>query len=100
MATAARKARKRAGIKFEKAQKVGTPVELRSFVTAPVFRRHGDEGMHFGRARSPQRVERFIASGGRPRLNVQQSEITAESRKGLLRRWADRVGANKNAEQS
>lgn len=71
MSTAARKARKRAGIKFEaKPQKVGTPVEERSFVTAPVFRRNGDEGHHFGTARSPQRVARFIASGGRPRLNV------------------------------
>lgn len=70
MATAARKARKRAGIKFEKAAKVGTPVAERSFVTAPVFRRHGDEGMSLGTRRSPRRVAAFIASGGRPKVSM------------------------------
>jgi hypothetical protein len=71
MSTAARKARKRAGIKFEsKPQKVGTPVEDRSFVKAPVMRQAGDAipaGFKSLRApRSPKRVERFIANGGRP----------------------------------
>ncbi len=91
MSTAARKARKRAGIPFVKAQKVGTPVEERSFVTGPVFRRYGDEGLHLGTARSVRRIERFIASGGRPRLNGKISDATDESRMGLVRRWLNRV---------
>lgn len=37
MATAARKARKRAGIKFEKSAKVGTPLEERAEYYAPVW---------------------------------------------------------------
>lgn len=36
MATAARKARKRAGIKFEKAPKEGTPFNLRQSYSGPV----------------------------------------------------------------
>lgn len=91
MSTAARKARKRAGIKFEpKAAKVGTPVEQRSFVTGPVFRRHGDEGMHFGTARSPRRIERFILSGGRPGANHGVMAASGEARMGLLRSWIER----------
>lgn len=71
MATAARKARKRAGIKFEpKPQKVGTPVEDRAFVTAPVRRTTGDAipaGFKSLLApRSPKRVKKFIENGGRP----------------------------------
>lgn len=91
MSTAARKARKRAGIPFTKAPKVGTPLEERSFVTAPVFRRYGDDGLQYGTARSPQRVERFLLSGGRPRLNVKVTDATDESRMGLVRRWVKRV---------
>ncbi|MFJ4173344.1 hypothetical protein [Microbacterium sp. NPDC089696] len=69
MSTAARKARKRAGIKFEpKPPKVGTPVAERSFVTAPVRRAAGDAipaGFKSLLApRSPKRVEKFIKSGG------------------------------------
>lgn len=91
MSTAARKARKRAGIKFEpKPAKVGTPVEQRSFVTGPVFRRHGDEGMHFGTSRSPRRIERFILSGGRPRVNPGVTAASGEARMGLLRSWIER----------
>lgn len=72
MATAARKARKRAGIKFEaKPAKVATPVEQRSFVTAPVRRVFGDAipaGFKSLLApRSPKRIARFIANGGRLR---------------------------------
>lgn len=71
MATAARKARKRAGIKFEaKPQKFGTPVEQRAFVTAPVRRASGDAipaGFKSLMApRSPKRVAKFIENGGRP----------------------------------
>lgn len=69
MATAERKARKRAGIPFTKPQKTPTPVEKRAFVTAPVFRRAGDAwpvGVPYGSTvRSPKRVERFIKNGGR-----------------------------------
>ncbi|MCT1363922.1 hypothetical protein [Microbacterium sp. p3-SID131] len=100
MSTRARKDRKRAGIPFAKAQKVGTPVEERSFVTGPVFRRHGDEGLHLGTARSPRRIERFIASGGIPRLNPKLSEVTDEARLGLLRRWIERVRGPRGEEQS
>lgn len=71
MSTAARKARKRAGIKFTKAPKVGTPVAERAFVTMPVVRRQGDavpagQTGVFGvlASRSPQRIARFILSGG------------------------------------
>jgi hypothetical protein len=70
MSTAARKARKRAGIPFTKAPKIPTPVEQRAFVTQPVPRRFGD-AMPAGMARapwaprSPKRVAAFIASGGR-----------------------------------
>lgn len=68
MSTTARKARKRAGIKFEKAEKVGTPVADRSFVTQPVQRASGD-GIPAGfksltAPRSPKRVKKFIKSGG------------------------------------
>lgn len=92
MSTAARKARKRAGIKFEpKPVKVGTPVEQRSFVTGPVFRRHGDEGMHFGTSRSPRRIERFILSGGRPGVNPGVTAASGEGPGvGLLRSWIER----------
>lgn len=72
MATAARKARKRAGIKFQpKPQKVGTPVDQRAFVTAPVRRASGDAIPAGFRSllapRSPKRIARFIANGGRLR---------------------------------
>ncbi|MDY0984648.1 hypothetical protein SOM10_12150 [Microbacterium sp. CFBP9023] len=75
MSTTARKARKRAGIKFTpKPQKVGTPVEQRAFVTAPVRRASGDAipvGFKSLMApRSPKRVERFIQSGGSTRANL------------------------------
>lgn len=72
MSTAARKARKRAGIPFaHKPAKVGTPVAERSFVTAPVVRRQGDavpEGqanvLGIFAPRSAKRIARFIPSGG------------------------------------
>lgn len=69
MSTTARKARKRAGIKSTpKPQKIGTPVEQRAFVTAPVRRASGDAipaGFKSLMApRSPKRVKRFIESGG------------------------------------
>lgn len=73
MSTTERKARKRAGIKFTKAQKTGTPVEDRAFVTQPVHRRAGDakpaEAQDKARwggtgPRSAARVKKFIESGG------------------------------------
>lgn len=73
MSTTARKTRKRAGIKFTKAQKVGTPVEERAFVTQPVHRVPGDakpaetqDKARWGGTgpRSAARVKKFIASGG------------------------------------
>lgn len=69
MSTRARKDRKKAGIPLIKPQKVGTPVEQRSFVTLPVFRRAGDAqpiGAKFpyDQVRSPRRVRAFILSGG------------------------------------
>lgn len=72
MATAARRARKRAGIKFQpKPAKVGTPVDQRAFVTQPVRRSFGDAipaGFKSLMApRSPKRIARFIANGGRLR---------------------------------
>jgi hypothetical protein len=80
MATAARKARKRAGIPFTKAAKVPTPVGLRSFVTAPVMRRAGDatpEGFAafaLAAPRAPKRVLAFIRSGGRPNVSLPKEE--------------------------
>lgn len=94
MSTAARKARKRAGVKFVKAQKVGTPVEERSYVTQPVRRVQGDALPAGAKSllapRSTRRIERFIASGGRTRLNVKIADATDESRMGLVRRWINR----------
>lgn len=68
MATAGRKARKRAGIKFVHPTKVATPLSARSFVTEPVRRMTGDAmpiGAHkLSAHRSPRRVKGFIESGG------------------------------------
>ncbi len=72
MATAARKARKRAGVPFTKAQKTPTPPAERAFATEPVLRTRGDlppAGYSVNKAigltfRSPKRVLAFIASGG------------------------------------
>lgn len=73
MSTAAGKARKRAGIPFTRTPKTPTPPELRSFVTADVFRRPGDampaeypDKARWGGVgpRSKARVEKFIESGG------------------------------------
>lgn len=76
MATAARKARKRADIPLTKAAKVPTPVEQRAFVTQPVRRSAGDAmpigAPAFSTHRSPKRVEAFIASGGRPNVAIQK----------------------------
>lgn len=60
MSTAARKARKRAGIKFEKAQKVGTPPEQRSYVTQPVQGPAGTKFANYQQPRSAKKRERFL----------------------------------------
>lgn len=68
MSTAARKARKRAGIKFEKAPKVGTPLEDR---TVPMVQRMV-KGMFriLPSARARKRIKRQLdASAGRSRWN-------------------------------
>lgn len=60
MSTAARKARKRAGIKFEKAQKVATPPEQRSYVTAPVPGPAGTKFESYQQKRSLKKRTRFL----------------------------------------
>lgn len=60
MSTAARKARKRAGIPFTKAQKVGTPPHLRSYVTQPVMAPEGTKNAGRRQGRSPQKVKAFL----------------------------------------
>ena len=60
MSTTARKARKRAGIPFVKAQKVPTPPSERSYVTQPVI---GPEGTKFSGMRQPrsdQKIKKFL----------------------------------------
>lgn len=79
MSTAARKARKRAGIPFTKPAKEATPVTLRAFVTEPVPRGIGDampEGMARSpwAPRSPKRIAAFIASGGRKNVPLPRKE--------------------------
>jgi hypothetical protein len=70
MSTAPKKARRRSGIPFTKAQKTPTPLEDRAFITQPVFRRGGDAhpiGLPAGSTeRSPRRAARFLLNGGRP----------------------------------
>lgn len=60
MATAARKARKRAGIKFEKAPKVPTPVMQRSFITEPVFGPYSTKNAGRRQARSQKKIDRYL----------------------------------------
>jgi hypothetical protein len=67
MATAARKARKRAGIKFNKPAKVGTPLEDRSYFTEPVPGAMGTKFAGSLRPRSKKKQEamrkaRFVTS--------------------------------------
>jgi hypothetical protein len=78
MSTAARKARKRAGLPFTKAQKVATLLEQRAFVTQPVRRAYGDAmplgAPAYSTHRSPLRVLAFIASGGREHVALPKGE--------------------------
>lgn len=60
MATAARKARKRAGIKFEKKAKVSTPPENRSYVTEPVMGAEGTKYAGTWQKRSAKKVKNFL----------------------------------------
>lgn len=78
MSTAARKARRKAGIPFTKPQKVATPLDQRSFVTKPV-RRVGGDAMPLGAPaysthRSPRRVLAFILSGGREHVALPKGD--------------------------
>lgn len=60
MAHTARKARKAAGIKFEKAAKVGTPVEDRAFVRLPVLGATGTKYEGKLQTRSRVAVTRYL----------------------------------------
>ncbi|QCG77540.1 hypothetical protein SEA_DIZZYRUDY_43 [Microbacterium phage DizzyRudy] len=60
MATAARKARKRAGIKFEKAPKVPTPVMQRSYISEPVQGPYGTKNAGRRQMRSEKKVDRYL----------------------------------------
>jgi hypothetical protein len=60
MSTAARKARKRAGIPLVKKPKVPTPPEQRSYVTAPVPGTPGTKFSGTAQPRSAKKVERFL----------------------------------------
>jgi hypothetical protein len=69
MSTKARKARKRAGIPFTKAPKIGTPVPERTSFFGLVHRVAGDatpQGYLWSSIgpRSPRRIIQFIKSGG------------------------------------
>lgn len=60
MSTADRKARKRAGIPFVKAQKVGTPPEERSYVNQPVPGPAGTKFQNYTQPRSTAKVMAFL----------------------------------------
>lgn len=60
MSTTARKARKRAGIKFVKPQKVATPPEQRSFVTAPVPGAASTKWDGSAQPRSAAKIKKFL----------------------------------------
>lgn len=60
MATAARKARKRAGIPFTKAPKVPTPVFERSFITEPVQGPYGTRNAGRRQMRSQKKIDRYL----------------------------------------
>ncbi|AWN03387.1 hypothetical protein PBI_COUNT_65 [Microbacterium phage Count] len=60
MATAARKARKRAGIKFEKKAKTPTPPHERSYVTQPVQGPGGTKFENYTQPRSEKKRQRFL----------------------------------------
>jgi hypothetical protein len=59
MSTTARKARKRAGIKFEKAAKVGTPILERAFFTQLVF---GPAATKHASRRQPRSAKKIAAA--------------------------------------
>lgn len=61
MSTAARKARKRAGIKLVKTPKVGTPPEERSFVTQPVPGAASTKWDGSAVPRSTKAVEKYLS---------------------------------------
>lgn len=60
MSTAARKARKRAGIPLVKAPKVPTPPEERSYVTEPVQGPAGTKFASYTQPRSSKKVAAFL----------------------------------------
>jgi hypothetical protein len=61
MSTTARKARKRAGMKFEKAAKVGTPVMERSFFALPVNGPAATKHENRRQPRSPKKIAAALA---------------------------------------
>lgn len=66
MSTAARKARKRAGIPFSKPAKVGTPPEERSYVNGTVPGPAGTKHDGMPRSRSTKKVARFLERFSKP----------------------------------
>lgn len=64
MSTAARKARKRAGIKFEKAPKVGTPIQERAWFSALVWGAPGTRFEAKQRRRSAAKRQRALEARG------------------------------------
>lgn len=60
MATAERKARKRAGIKFERTPKEATPRSKRVYVTQPVQSPPGTLYTGKTRYRSPKKVQKYL----------------------------------------
>lgn len=63
MGNAARKARKRAGVRFEKAAKVGTPRESRSWFTAEFWGLKGTRHAHELLPRSAKKRARALTVG-------------------------------------
>lgn len=64
MSTAARKARKRAGIKFEKTQKVGTPFQERAWFRALVLGPTGTRHAGQMQRRSKKKRDRALRARG------------------------------------
>ena len=79
MSNAARKARKRAGIKFEKPAKVGTPLESRKWFAGLVW---GSPGTSYdGRLRPRSELKRYRAMDAHGYTRQKQKNIMRKGRK-------------------